>query len=58
MAKLIYTIGHSTHPIEDFIDLLKSYERGRVLRFARFMSVLRIAELQDSAPFIQDKSNE
>lgn len=26
MPKLIYTIGHSTRPIEDFIDLLKSYE--------------------------------
>lgn len=26
MPKLIYTIGHSTHPIEDFIDLLKNYE--------------------------------
>ena len=26
MPKLIYTIGHSTHPIEDFVDLLKSYE--------------------------------
>jgi uncharacterized protein (DUF488 family) len=26
MPKLIYTIGHSTRPIEDFIDLLKIYE--------------------------------
>lgn len=26
MPKSIYTIGHSTHPIEEFIDLLKSYE--------------------------------
>jgi uncharacterized protein (DUF488 family) len=26
MPKLIYTIGHSTHPIEDFIDLLKGYK--------------------------------
>lgn len=26
MTKLIYTIGHSTHPMEDFIDLLKGYE--------------------------------
>ena len=26
MPKLIYTIGHSTRSIEDFIDLLKSYE--------------------------------
>lgn len=26
MAKLLYTIGHSTHPIDNFIDLLKSYE--------------------------------
>lgn len=26
MPKLIYTIGHSTHPIENFIDLLKSYK--------------------------------
>lgn len=25
-AKTIYTIGHSTKPIEDFLDLLKTYE--------------------------------
>lgn len=31
MAKLIYTIGHSTHSIEKFIDLLKSYEIERVV---------------------------
>jgi uncharacterized protein (DUF488 family) len=24
--KIIYTIGHSTRPIEDFIDLLRNYE--------------------------------
>lgn len=26
MAKMIYTIGHSTRSIEDFIDLLKNYK--------------------------------
>ena len=26
MPKFIYTIGHSTHPIGDFINLLKSYK--------------------------------
>ena len=26
MPKIIYTIGHSTHPIEVFVDFLKSYE--------------------------------
>jgi uncharacterized protein (DUF488 family) len=31
MPKLIYTIGHSTRPIQDFIDLLKSYEIEMVL---------------------------
>ena len=26
MKKIIYTIGHSTHPIEEFIAILKEYE--------------------------------
>jgi uncharacterized protein (DUF488 family) len=26
--KIIYTIGHSTHPIDEFIDILKAYHIG------------------------------
>jgi uncharacterized protein (DUF488 family) len=28
MTQTIYTIGHSTHPIEEFVGLLKSHEIG------------------------------
>lgn len=31
MPKLIYTIGHSTHPIEEFIELLRTYEIKMVI---------------------------
>lgn len=31
MTELIYTIGHSTHPIDEFIGILKAYEIEEVV---------------------------
>jgi uncharacterized protein (DUF488 family) len=36
MAKIVYTIGHSTHPMEEFIDILKAYKITELIDVRRF----------------------
>ncbi len=31
MAEIVYTIGHSTHPIDEFIQILNAYEIEKVI---------------------------
>jgi uncharacterized protein (DUF488 family) len=53
MKETIYTIGHSTHPIDEFINILKGYEIGllvdvRTIPRSHFNPQFNQAELEQS----------
>ncbi|MDD5341099.1 MAG: DUF488 domain-containing protein [Patescibacteria group bacterium] len=36
MTKTVFTIGHSTHPMKEFIDILKAYKISELIDVRRF----------------------
>lgn len=49
MAQTIYTIGHSTHPIEEFIQILQAYQIEMLVDVRRFSKSPRNPQFNDES---------